>query len=43
MPASAVPINVPGVGESISEGILAKWLAADGSAVKAGELLITMK
>ncbi|WP_165070374.1 2-oxoglutarate dehydrogenase complex dihydrolipoyllysine-residue succinyltransferase [Paludisphaera rhizosphaerae] len=43
MSASAVPINVPGVGESISEGILAKWLAADGSAVKAGDPLFELE
>ncbi|OJW15621.1 MAG: dihydrolipoamide succinyltransferase [Planctomycetales bacterium 71-10] len=40
---SAVPISVPGVGESISEGILAKWLAADGSAVKAGDPLFELE
>src|SRR5205807_9685487 len=32
-----VAITVPGVGESITEGILARWLKPDGSAVKAGE------
>jgi 2-oxoglutarate dehydrogenase E2 component (dihydrolipoamide succinyltransferase) len=34
---AAVPIKVPGVGESITEGILARWLKPDGSAVKSGE------
>jgi len=40
---SAVPISVPGVGESISEGILAKWLAGDGSTVKAGDPLFELE
>ncbi|WP_337177272.1 2-oxoglutarate dehydrogenase complex dihydrolipoyllysine-residue succinyltransferase [Paludisphaera sp.] len=40
---SAVPISVPSVGESISEGILAKWLVADGSAVKAGDPLYELE
>ena len=39
----AVPITVPGVGESISEGILARWLKSDGSAVKAGEPLFELE
>ncbi len=39
----AVPITVPGVGESISEGILARWLKADGSLVKAGEPLFELE
>lgn len=34
---AAVPITVPGVGESISEGILSRWLVAEGAPVKAGE------
>ncbi len=38
-----VPIIVPGVGESISEGILARWMKADGSAVKAGEPLFELE
>ncbi|WP_165250613.1 2-oxoglutarate dehydrogenase complex dihydrolipoyllysine-residue succinyltransferase [Paludisphaera soli] len=41
--SAAVPISVPGVGESISEGILAKWLAADGSTVKAGDPLFELE
>ncbi len=40
---SVVPISVPGVGESISEGILAKWLVADGSAVKEGDPLFELE
>jgi 2-oxoglutarate dehydrogenase E2 component (dihydrolipoamide succinyltransferase) len=40
---SAVPITVPGVGESISEGILSRWLKPDGSAVKAGEPLFELE
>src|SRR5947199_2107938 len=39
----AVAITVPGVGESISEGILARWLKPDGSAVKAGEPLFELE
>lgn len=40
---SAVPITVPGVGESISEGILSRWLKPDGSVVKAGEPLFELE
>ena len=39
----AVPITVPGVGESINEGILARWLKADGDAVKSGEPLFELE
>ena len=39
----AVPITVPGVGESISEGILSRWLKPDGSAVKEGEPLFELE
>src|SRR5258707_2506953 len=39
----AVAITVPGVGESITEGILSRWLKADGSAVKAGEPLFELE
>src|SRR3954451_25281406 len=39
----AVAITVPGVGESITEGILARWLKPDGSAVKAGEPLFELE
>ena len=38
-----VPIEVPGVGESITEGILARWLVDDGSAVKAGDPLFELE
>lgn len=38
-----VAVKVPGVGESITEGILAKWLKADGSAVKADEPLYELE
>ena len=41
--ASAVPITVPSVGESISEGILARWLKADGESVKAGDPLFELE
>jgi 2-oxoglutarate dehydrogenase E2 component (dihydrolipoamide succinyltransferase) len=33
----AVPIKVPSVGESIREGVLARWLKKDGEAVRADE------
>jgi len=40
---ATVPIKVPSVGESITEGILARWLKPDGSAVKAGEPLFELE
>src|SRR3954453_12169144 len=40
---AALPIPVPGVGESISEGILSRWLKSDGDAVKAGEPLFELE
>jgi 2-oxoglutarate dehydrogenase E2 component (dihydrolipoamide succinyltransferase) len=40
---AAVSITVPGVGESITEGILAKWLKPDGAAVKAGDPLFELE
>ena len=40
---AAVPITVPSVGESITEGILARWLKPDGSLVKAGEPLFELE
>ncbi len=40
---AAVPIKVPKVSESISEGILARWLKPDGSAIKAGEPLYELE
>ena len=43
MSASAVPITVPSVGESISEGILARWLKKDGESVKAGDPLFELE
>ncbi len=39
----SVPVTVPSVGESISEGILARWHKADGSLVKAGEPLFELE
>src|SRR3954467_2899559 len=39
----AVSITVPGVGESISEGILSRWLKPDGPAVKAGDPLFELE
>jgi 2-oxoglutarate dehydrogenase E2 component (dihydrolipoamide succinyltransferase) len=38
-----VAIKVPGVGESISEGILSRWLKPDGAAVKEGEPLFELE
>jgi 2-oxoglutarate dehydrogenase E2 component (dihydrolipoamide succinyltransferase) len=40
---ASVPIKVPSVGESISEGILARWLKPDGGAVKAEEPLFELE
>jgi 2-oxoglutarate dehydrogenase E2 component (dihydrolipoamide succinyltransferase) len=40
---AAVPITVPPAGESISEGILSRWLKPDGSAVKAGDPLFEVE
>ncbi|WP_435016959.1 2-oxoglutarate dehydrogenase complex dihydrolipoyllysine-residue succinyltransferase [Tundrisphaera sp. TA3] len=40
---AAIPIKVPSVGESISEGILARWLKSDGSMVKANEPLFELE
>jgi 2-oxoglutarate dehydrogenase E2 component (dihydrolipoamide succinyltransferase) len=40
---ATVPIQVPGVGESITEGILARWIKPDGSAVKTGEPLFELE
>ncbi len=40
---ASVPIKVPAVGESITEGILARWLKPDGAAVKSGEPLFELE
>ena len=40
---AVVPITVPGVGESITEGILARWLKPDGSLVQSGEPLFELE
>jgi 2-oxoglutarate dehydrogenase E2 component (dihydrolipoamide succinyltransferase) len=40
---SSVAIKVPSVGESITEGILARWLKPDGSKVQAGEPLFELE
>jgi 2-oxoglutarate dehydrogenase E2 component (dihydrolipoamide succinyltransferase) len=40
---AVVPIKVPKVSESISEGILASWLKPDGATVKAGEPLFELE
>ena len=39
----SVSVTVPSVGESITEGILARWHKADGSLVKAGEPLFELE
>ena len=40
---ATVPITVPGVGESITEGILSRWIVPDGSAVDAGAPLFELE
>jgi 2-oxoglutarate dehydrogenase E2 component (dihydrolipoamide succinyltransferase) len=40
---AAVPITVPGAGESITEGIVARWLKPDGATVKEGEPLFELE
>ncbi len=40
---STTPIKVPTVGESITEGILARWLKQPGSYVKAGDPLFELE
>ena len=40
---AAVPVTVPSVGESITEGVLSRWLKADGSRVRAGEPLFELE
>jgi len=40
---ATVPITVPGVGESITEGILSRWIVPDGSAVEAGTPLFELE
>jgi 2-oxoglutarate dehydrogenase E2 component (dihydrolipoamide succinyltransferase) len=40
---ATVEIKVPSVGESITEGILARWLKTDGAAVAAGEPLFELE
>jgi 2-oxoglutarate dehydrogenase E2 component (dihydrolipoamide succinyltransferase) len=39
----SVPVTVPSVGESISEGIIARWHKADGALVRAGEPLFELE
>jgi len=40
---AAVPVTIPSVGESITEGTLSRWLKADGSSVRAGEPLFELE
>jgi 2-oxoglutarate dehydrogenase E2 component (dihydrolipoamide succinyltransferase) len=39
----SVPVKVPSVGESITEGILAHWMKADGEAVLEGDSLYELE
>src|SRR5438105_15604141 len=39
----AVEIKVPSVGESITEGVLSRWLKKDGEAVRSGEPLFELE
>ena len=39
----SVEIKVPSVGESITEGVLARWLKKDGDAVRSGEPLFELE
>jgi 2-oxoglutarate dehydrogenase E2 component (dihydrolipoamide succinyltransferase) len=39
----SVPVKVPSVGESITEGILAQWMKADGESVEEGESLYELE
>ena len=39
----AEPIKVPAVGESITEGVLARWLKKDGDTIRRGEPLYTLE
>src|SRR5215471_7270501 len=39
----SVEIKVPSVGESITEGILSRWLKKDGDAVRSGEPLFELE
>src|SRR5262245_2245725 len=41
--AMAVEIKVPSVGESITEGVLSRWLKKDGDAVRSGEPLFELE
>src|SRR5436190_308450 len=41
--AMAVEIKVPSVGESITEGIMSRWLKKDGDAVRSGEPLFELE
>jgi 2-oxoglutarate dehydrogenase E2 component (dihydrolipoamide succinyltransferase) len=40
---AAVEIQVPSAGESVTEGILSRWLKPDGSAIKSGEPLFEVE
>src|SRR5439155_606298 len=42
-PRATARIQLPGVGESITEGILARWLKPDGPVAKWGEPLFELK
>jgi 2-oxoglutarate dehydrogenase E2 component (dihydrolipoamide succinyltransferase) len=39
----AVPINIPKLGVSMTEGTLVEWLVADGDSVHAGDVLYRLE
>lgn len=40
---AAVEVKVPSAGESVTEGILSRWLKPDGSQIKSGEPLFEVE
>ena len=40
---SKVEIKVPSVGESVSEGVLSRWIKKTGDLVKSGDLLFELE
>ena len=39
----AVPINIPKLGVSMTEGTLVEWLVADGATVDAGDVIYRLE
>jgi pyruvate/2-oxoglutarate dehydrogenase complex dihydrolipoamide acyltransferase (E2) component len=39
----STPINIPKLGVSMTEGTLVEWMAADGQAVAAGEVIYRLE